>query len=140
MDNLIHALIGAALGIALHRTLFIHGEWHVHAPQIVLYHLAYFTFVSIILTNAQWMITGYIIALFSSITIYRIFFHRLRHFPGPIWARITKIWHAWQARHRTNYLLLEKLHNQYGDFVRTGMDYKLQRNTLSQVLTNVSRS
>jgi tryprostatin B 6-hydroxylase len=121
MDNLIYGVIGAALGIGLHLNLFIHGEWHVHAPRIVLYHAAYFAFLSFILAKAHWMISGYIIGLFSSITIYRIVFHRLKHFPGPIWARTTKIWHAWQARHRTNYLVLEKLHHQYGDFVRTGM-------------------
>ncbi|KAJ5125658.1 hypothetical protein N7526_007835 [Penicillium atrosanguineum] len=119
MEKPIHFVIGAALGIAMHLNVFIHGEWHVRAPQIVLYHLAYFAFHSF-LVKAHWIIPGYIIGLFSSITIYRIFFHRLRHFPGPIWASITKIWHAWQARHRTNYLVLERLHNQYGDFVRTG--------------------
>jgi tryprostatin B 6-hydroxylase len=124
MDDLIHGMIGAALGVGLHRTLFIHGEWHVRAPQIVLYHLAYFALLSLIFAKAHWMIAGYIIALFSSITIYRVFFHRLGHFPGPFWARITKIWHAWKARHRTNYLVLEKAHHQYGDFVRTGKEYK----------------
>lgn len=120
MEKSIQFVLGVALGMAMHLNVFIHGEWHVHAPQIVLYHLAYFAFHSL-LVKAHWIIPGYIIGLFASITIYRLFYHRLKHFPGPTWASITKIWHAWQARHRTNYLVLERLHNQYGDFVRTGM-------------------
>ncbi|KAJ6126977.1 hypothetical protein N7523_002589 [Penicillium sp. IBT 18751x] len=119
MENIIQFVVGAALGIAIHLNVFIHGEWHVRAPQIVLYHLAYFAF-HFLLVKAYWIVPGYIIGIFSSITIYRLCFHRLKHFPGPIWASISKIWHAWQARHRTNYLVLERLHNEYGDFVRTG--------------------
>lgn len=120
MDTLIYFLVGAALGLGLHHGLFIHGEWHVRAPQIVSYHLAYFAVLLFITTGAHWLIAGYLLAIFSSIVVYRVFFHRLKRFPGPGWARITKIWHAWKARHRQNYLLLAKLHHEYGDFVRTG--------------------
>lgn len=120
MINLIYALIGAAVGISIHHGLFIHGEWHVRAPEVVLYHLVYFVSLWMIITKAHWIIAGYLLALFTSITIYRVFFHRLKHFPGPIWARITKIWHAWKARHRQNHLVLTELQRQYGDFVRTG--------------------
>jgi tryprostatin B 6-hydroxylase len=70
--------------------------------------------------HAYWIIFGYLTALFSSITIYRVYFHRLSRFPGPKWARITKIWHAWQSRHCQNFLVLSELHRKYGDFVRTG--------------------
>lgn len=117
---MMYCLIGAALGLAIHQGLFIHGEWHVEAPQIVAYHLVYIAALSLMLTDAHWIVTGYLLAMFSSIVIYRIFFHRLKNFPGPLWARITKLWHAWKARHRQNYLLLTKLHHEYGDFVRTG--------------------
>lgn len=123
MSVLIYLLVGAALGLCLHHGLFIHGEWHVRAPQVVAYHFAFSAALILVTPKVYWLIAGYLLAMFSSIVIYRVFFHQLKNFPGPGWARITKIWHAWKARHRQNYLLLEKLHHQYGDFVRTGTPY-----------------
>ncbi|KAJ5899378.1 hypothetical protein N7495_004122 [Penicillium taxi] len=120
MNQSIHALIGGIFGLALHWNVFIHGEWHIHAPKIVIYHLVYFLLLLLSITNAFWMILGYLLAIMSSITIYRVFFHRLKSFPGPFWALTTKIWHAWKCRRGQNFLVLEDLHRQYGDFVRTG--------------------
>ncbi|KAJ5716177.1 hypothetical protein N7493_008088 [Penicillium malachiteum] len=113
-------LIGGAVGVTCHLTLFIHHEWHLRAPDLLCYHLVVFAVVGVILKEGLWMILGYLISLFSSIIIYRIFFHRLKHFPGPVGARITKIWHTWKLLHQQNHLLLTDLHNQYGNFVRTG--------------------
>lgn len=121
MTPVVSALIGALSGLILHHTVFIHGEWHVQAPDILIYHLVCLVALFMAFNHACWMIFGYLIALFSSITVYRVYFHRLRNFPGPRWARVTKIWHAWQSRHRQNFLVLSELHRKYGDFVRTGM-------------------
>lgn len=60
--------------------------------------------------------------LFGSITIYRLYFHRLNRFPGPRLAAVTKLWHVWQCRDSRNHQVLEKLHQEYGSFVRTGME------------------
>ncbi|KAJ5936120.1 benzoate 4-monooxygenase cytochrome P450 [Penicillium verhagenii] len=89
------ASLGALLGLAMHIFFFRHGEWHKLAP-------------------------AYLVALFSSITTYRLFFHRLNSFPGPIWARISKIGHVWKARKSQNHLFLKEMREKYGDFVRTG--------------------
>jgi hypothetical protein len=62
----------------------------------------------------------YLLSLFSSITIYRLFFHSLRKFPGPVGARISKLWHAWHAGSSKNHIVLDRLYHQYGTFVRTG--------------------
>ncbi|KAL8651746.1 MAG: hypothetical protein Q9210_003077 [Variospora velana] len=53
-------------------------------------------------------------------TVYRKFFHRLRHFPGPWMAGITKFWHVYHCATSQNHLLLDRLHDEYGQFVRTG--------------------
>ncbi|KIX99293.1 uncharacterized protein Z520_04869 [Fonsecaea multimorphosa CBS 102226] len=54
----------------------------------------------------------------TSIFIYRVFFHRLRAFPGPFWARVTKLWtresHLRGEYHRDSL----ELHHKYGDIVR----------------------
>ena len=122
MTSLI-ALGGGALGgIAIHHGLFIHGEWHIQAPNILLGHLLAFALIQVLLDSviSISVTTGYLVSLLSSITIYRAFFHPLRHFPGPFGARISKLWHVWQVRDSKNYRVLDNLHTQYGDFVRTG--------------------
>ncbi|RAK99283.1 cytochrome P450 [Aspergillus ibericus CBS 121593] len=59
--------------------------------------------------------------LTTSMIIYRAFFHRLRNFPGPFAARISKLyaftlqWKSWQLF--SDQVALQR---KYGDFVRTG--------------------
>ncbi|KAI4244342.1 MAG: hypothetical protein L6R40_003068 [Gallowayella cf. fulva] len=64
----------------------------------------------------------YLTTLLTSITVYRVYFHRLSRagFPGPRSARITKLWHAWACKDSRSFLVLDSLARQYGDFVRTG--------------------
>ena len=62
----------------------------------------------------------YIVSLFSSIIVYRLFFHPLRHFPGPTLAAASKLRHVFKCRHGKNFRVLEDAHHQYGNFVRTG--------------------
>lgn len=64
--------------------------------------------------------SSYAAGLFTSIIIYRKYFHRLRRFPGPWAAGATKFWHVWQCRNGTNHLVLEELRRQYGSIIRTG--------------------
>lgn len=123
--NIKPAVVGAILGLLMHHGLFIHGEWHIQAPAILLCHILCFSCLIWILDSAWWIISGYLFTLFSSICIYRLFFHRLSHFPGPLCARITKVWHMWKARACKNHLVLQGLRQRYGDFVRTGGLYSL---------------
>lgn len=71
------------------------------------------------------IIASFNTALLASISIYRMFFHRLRKFPGPIGARLTKF-HAMRlsAKHVQYNKELAKWHEQYGDIVRTGTQNK----------------
>lgn len=126
--------LGLLCGFAVHWGLFIHGEWHVQAPHIVLGHLWFFfcfaassiyykgTAVGELGHSLLILYAGYLPGLLASITLYRFFFHRLTTagFKGPWYARVTKLWHVWASRNCKNHLVLEKLHEQYGDFVRTG--------------------
>lgn len=72
------------------------------------------------ITTTALIICTYAFGLFTSIVIYRKYFHRLRHFPGPWAAGATKLWHVWKCRTGKNYLVLEDLHKQYGPVIRTG--------------------
>ncbi|KAL4877038.1 cytochrome P450 [Aspergillus karnatakaensis] len=63
-----------------------------------------------------------VISLWTSILLYRAFFHPLKNFPGPFGARLTKLWSlnkVLETKIRW-YRTLNELHKQYGDFVRTG--------------------
>ncbi|KAJ7055924.1 high nitrogen upregulated cytochrome P450 monooxygenase 2 [Mycena amicta] len=59
--------------------------------------------------------------LSSSIVAYRLSpWHPLAHIPGPVLAKITKWWAAGLVLGGKKHLMLKKLHDRYGDFVRTG--------------------
>lgn len=61
------------------------------------------------------------VGLASSIAAYRLIFHRLRTFPGPWGAKLSRFYAVNLASGGLQYHLeLRKLHEQYGDFVRTG--------------------
>jgi hypothetical protein len=123
----------SCVGIFMHLCIFIHGEWHIRAPVILLGHsflVLAIVFYNIYLLEAHsWrqtilLISGYFTSLLLSILTYRVFFHRLSKagFPGPLWARFSKIPHLWHCRQSQNHLYLESLHRKYGDFVRTGIN------------------
>lgn len=122
------------VGIVSHVSLFVRGEWHLSGPRI----LQFFTLALLsstvgtsIYADFSWnhalsfsaeMLLSYVIGLFSSIIIYRVFFHSLRAYPGPKLAAATKFWHVWQCRSSKNFMVLEELRSKYGNYVRTGKD------------------
>ncbi|KAF2841053.1 cytochrome P450 monooxygenase-like protein [Patellaria atrata CBS 101060] len=124
----------SAFGVLAHIGLFIHGEWHMRTKPIVFGHITLLCSIWWILVTkvspsggTGWqlhttglMFASYLAGLFSSMTIYRLFFHRLRHFPGPKLAAVTKFWQIFHNRNSTNYLLMTRIHEEYGSFVRTG--------------------
>jgi hypothetical protein len=116
-----------SLGVGMHHFVFIHGEWHLKVPHIIFGHgssfLVIYALCSLLTADkVLWLrlCTTYVLSLYTSIAIYRAFFHRIRHFPGPRLAAVTKLWHVWQSRNSENYLVMQKMHAEYGTLVRTG--------------------
>jgi hypothetical protein len=64
---------------------------------------------------------SFLIPLFSSIVIYRLFFHRLCKFPGAFWPRLSMFWKMKKMK-MDQFRLDDELHAKYGDVVRLGMD------------------
>lgn len=123
----------AGAGVASHLGYFIHGEHHTESAVIfglfTLFNIIVFSVqvrfleqgiaLSIFRTSA--ITTSYVTAIWTSITVYRLFFHRLRSFPGPLPAKVSKLWHSYQAIPKLDsFRWLAKLHQEYGDVVRTG--------------------
>ena len=133
---MMHLITGAiAVGIFAHHGLFIRGEWYLRVPSVVFGHLALGAIVWAVLlrrkSSTVWghlclssLVFGlYFTSLFTSIAIYRLYFHRLCRFPGPKLAAATKLWHVFQCRDGKNFLVLERMRHLYGDFVRTGKSF-----------------
>jgi len=55
-----------------------------------------------------------------SISLYRTFFHRLRHFPGPVTASLTRFWAFYTVNTGKYFKTVKELHEKHGDFVRVG--------------------
>ncbi|KAI0838122.1 cytochrome P450 [Hypoxylon sp. FL0890] len=116
------------LGVALHLGLFIRGEWHLHAASVSLAHALVFTLLlakQLVSSLATWYgvvlpFLVYLCGLLISMGVYRLYFHRLRSFPGPRLAALSKLWHVWLCRNSQSHLVLDSWHQQYGTFVRTG--------------------
>ena len=118
-----------AAGTASHSLFFIRGEYHLKAPTLLLIYLASYVLVvfneskdgfQLAIQNATLIINSYVFALFTSMVIYRTMFHPLHAFPGPVLARVSKLWHVYMVRGSQNHLVLERMREKYGTFVRTG--------------------
>lgn len=124
--------LGAAfIGLLAHGLYFIHWTDGRNAMRVLFGHfVALLTLVPLEIVErgalsglrASFLVfTVYLIALFTSITIYRVFFHRLRHFPGPIWASITKVYGLYANRDGKTHEEYDRLLHEYGHFVRIGL-------------------
>ena len=125
-------VITFAAGVVLHATVFAgHREWDRHSANILSSACVLFAATVIsaaVVGNASWtssfacmsvMTASFVSGLLSSMTVYRLLFHPLRSFPGPIAARITSLWTIKQNVPDLDlYVKMRSLHDRYGDFVR----------------------
>ena len=65
--------------------------------------------------------------VFTSMVVYQLFFHPLRHFPGPFMAKISKIYHLYISRIGIIHLEHRRLSEEYGDIVGNGRCLRLSR-------------
>ena len=134
MDPLI-LLVGAGslAGLTSHLGYFIRGEHQIKSPIIAgAGMLATSTATFTLVYYAGWSLTrstgvvglvtvSFLVTLFASMLFYRLVLHPLKQFPGPFIAKVTKLWFPFQITTGFhNFRVLHKLHQQYGDFVRTG--------------------
>ncbi|KAL7929595.1 cytochrome P450 [Trichoderma chlorosporum] len=129
-------LTAGAVGVLAHLVYFNRGEHHL-APQRYVF-AAVVSFLSGALLirssvffgpNADW-ISAVILStkihacffegLYSSLIVYRLFFHPLNKFPGPIGARISTFWLIYHVRTLDAWRKITALHDQYGPYVRIG--------------------
>ena len=127
--------LGVGAGISSHLLYFMHGEYHIQAPNLIrlfIFLLPVFALIDLKASTetsitADQTITmlfaAYLLGTLGSIIVYRSFFHPLRRFSGPFGAKVSKFWDVLKAYDSSNFHLMDSLYHKYGDFVRTGMFY-----------------
>lgn len=71
--------------------------------------------------QSAWAVTSFNMTVLASMSVYRILFHRIRKFPGPFLAKLTRFYATYQyAKNVEYYKELKNMHAMYGDYVRTG--------------------
>lgn len=84
---------------------------------------SYFQQYAEITIGASFLVVGCsLLSLWTSMLVYRAFFHSLNKFPGPFPAKLSKFWALSQTAKSGLkwYQVDEELHHRYGDYVRTG--------------------
>lgn len=132
LDSLPISSVAATLGVLSHWLYFIRGEHHRNAllffklffwlplaSCLILTGLVHVTLSHAVQLTAS-IAAAYLGALWTSMIIYRVFFHRLRGFPGPRLAATSKLYHVCRLGKMDNFRKLAGWHQAYGDFVRIG--------------------
>ncbi|KAM7185435.1 cytochrome P450 [Naviculisporaceae sp. PSN 640] len=119
-------------GVTSHLAFFRIGEHHLHGRTYILTAIAIFIFsvsaqsylfeipFSLATSNSKYFSIWYFTGLYSSLMIFRVFFHPLRNFPGPLGCKISSAWFATYLGKQDSFHQLEKLHQRYGKFLRIG--------------------
>lgn len=127
----VKVVIAFLFGVFLEVVVFSRHEWDRRAPRAAFAFCLLFASVFITLKAfygysyfksmlhssvlASVLLTG----LFSSMIAYRLFFHPLKRFPGPLAARVTALWVVKEnIPDLLFYRKLRTLHQKYDDFVR----------------------
>ncbi|KAL6695643.1 cytochrome P450 [Trichoderma pleuroticola] len=122
-------ITSASAGVLSHLLYFIHGHKSMQAPRIFVFYLMAECLLWVRCFYLQGAFQGtlrattislsYFLGLFASIAVYRLFFHRLRRFPGPFAAKLTKFYGPYTARGGKSHIKFVELFEKYGDIVRT---------------------
>lgn len=130
-------VVAALGGVAAHLLYLNRGEHHRYALDYVLAATASFLAVSIFnwspildkTPDTDWLSAValsakahgcFFLGLYSSLVIYRLFFHPLNKFPGPILARVSTGWLICHFRRLNGWQQVAALHDKYGPYVRIG--------------------
>ncbi|KAH8807492.1 cytochrome P450 monooxygenase [Xylogone sp. PMI_703] len=124
-------------GVIAHIAVYRRGEWHLRSPSVFFFYLLATCIpllpsflppesqISKVLLSHRYLILQSILvhlaSVFWSTFIYRVFFHRLRRFPGPFLAGVSSAYKVGLSIPNLHiYDEVKRLHAYYGDIVRLG--------------------
>ncbi|KAK3898351.1 cytochrome P450 monooxygenase [Staphylotrichum tortipilum] len=124
------SLLGVASGVAAHLGVFRRGEWDVSSPSIFVFYSTVFAaailssyagIANVAPSEVAQTAACHVGGLYGSMLVYRAFFHRLSNYPGPFLARLTNFYITARSMKKLHlFEEVQKLHAQYGDYVRLG--------------------
>ncbi|KAK4135118.1 putative cytochrome P450 oxidoreductase [Trichocladium antarcticum] len=123
------APLAMASGVLVHLLVFRKGEWDVAAPSILVSYVSIFAatalvvriFLDMPISTVSQLGACHVAGLYASMVVYRAFFHRLAAFPGPFLARVSNFYITALSMKKLHLFdEVQKLHAQYGDYVRLG--------------------
>jgi len=127
------AFVSATAGPVSHYAIWTNGEWdgvfHTRVPSICLSQVLAFFLLH--WSGQGWLqsfyiltllVVSYMISLFTSIIIYRLFLHPTRIYRGPFFARLSSWWRVktFIDHNEQAFAVTHELHHKYGDIVRVG--------------------
>ncbi|CAG7950259.1 unnamed protein product [Penicillium olsonii] len=129
------AILALGSGVTLHQLFYRLGEWDTRSLSLFASYILVLSAGSVLswISNRQTTVAiswasnefgklwlCHAIGVFSSMLVYRGFFHRLGTFPGPFFARFSNFYLTMMSSKLRLYKEVDQLHNEYGDYVRTG--------------------
>jgi tryprostatin B 6-hydroxylase len=126
------ALAATAAGVATHSGYFKRGEHHLYGTRYIQIFMTVFTtaiFLDVRITKKPFgsafgevtlLAICYLVGLYTSLLVYRAFFHPLSRFPGPFGNKLGNLWFSSQLINADAYKKVYGLHKKYGSFVRVG--------------------
>ncbi|CAI7630409.1 unnamed protein product [Penicillium crustosum] len=129
------ALMALGSGITFHHLFYRLGEWDTRSPFLLVSYIFALVAGSVsiwILNNGTEVLVPFsanefrmlwfyhVLGVYSSMLVYRGFFHRLGKFPGPFVARLSNLYLTMMSSNLHLYEEIGRLHETYGDYVRTG--------------------
>ncbi|KAK3986137.1 cytochrome p450 [Cladorrhinum sp. PSN332] len=125
--------IAAVAGVWTHTVYFNRGEHHMYGFRYLklaalswslgaalYYKLVPINTVSTAVYLSTALHTTYLVGIYSSLLICRLFLSPINAIPGPFSSRISSLAHSWRVRKGNGHIQLAKLHSQYGPIVRIG--------------------
>lgn len=125
-------IAASAAGVISHLAYFRIGEHHMHGSQYILTATASLA-ISIVLQSYLFQLSNqaavlktftlagsYLAGLYSSLIIFRVFFHPLMSFPGLFGCKISSFWFTTYLARRDAFRQLYTLHQKQGNFIRIG--------------------
>lgn len=125
--------IFASLGVSFHLSILSREIDNASGSLLIVFFLVWAGLVIVLLKDLVLSVLSaclraslacftFLLALGLSTVIHRLFLHRLRHFPGPLGPKLSRFWtvRLVKSSNFKYHVELEKLHQTYGDFVRTG--------------------
>ena len=124
--------VAAILGVLSHIVYFRRGEHHketlpylqlfaasIPLSALALAHFLHFTYAQALL-RALCIVGSFLGGVWTSMIIYRAFFHRLNKFPGPWPLKLTKFCQFVSTWRLDAFRRSYRQHQKFGNFVRTG--------------------